>query len=122
MACAVAGERPMPPRDAKPVGEFGSSPVVPSNPNSRLGHQRSPLAQGRDRKDAIVVGIDVSKDRLDVAVRPTGETFAVERDAEGLSRLIARLAPLEPQAIAVEARGGDERGVAAGPSGGGPPV
>ena len=32
--------------------------------------------------DAIVVGIDVSKDRLDVAVRPTGETFAVERDAE----------------------------------------
>jgi transposase len=44
--------------------------------------------------DAIVVGIDVSKDRLDVAVRPTGETFAIERDAEGLSRLIARLAPL----------------------------
>ena len=50
--------------------------------------------------DAIVIGIDVSKDRMDVAVRPTGDTFAVERDAEGLSRLIARLAPLEPQAIA----------------------
>jgi transposase len=63
--------------------------------------------------DAIVVGIDVSKDRLDVAVRPTGETFAVERDAEGLSRLIARLAPLEPQAIAVEATGGYETVVAA---------
>ena len=31
-----------------------------------------------------------------------GETFAVEQDAEVLSRLIARLAPLEPQAIAVE--------------------
>ena len=65
--------------------------------------------------DAIVVGIDVSKDRLDVAVRPTGETFAVERDAEGLSRLIARLAPLEPQAIAVEATGGYETVVAAKP-------
>ena len=51
----------------------------------RLGRQRSPLAQADgDRMDAIVVGIDVSKDRLDVAVRPTGETFAVERDAEGL--------------------------------------
>ena len=44
--------------------------------------------------DAIVVGIDVSKDRLDVAVRPTGEVFAVGRDAEGLDSLIARLAPL----------------------------
>jgi transposase len=60
--------------------------------------------------DAIVVGIDVPKDRLDVAVRPTGETFAVERDAEGLSRLIARLAP---KAIAVEATGGYETVVAA---------
>lgn len=57
--------------------------------------------------DAIVVGIDVSKDRLDVAVRPTGEAFAVERDAEGLSRLIARLAPLS------EATGGYETVVAA---------
>ena len=53
--------------------------------------------------DAIVVGIDVSKGRLDMAVRPTQERFAVERDAEGLTRLIARLAPLEPQAIAIEA-------------------
>jgi transposase len=63
--------------------------------------------------DAIVVGIDVSKDRLDVAVRLTGETFAVERDADGLSRLIAPLAPLAPQAIAVEATGGCETVVAA---------
>ena len=29
--------------------------------------------------DAIVVGIDVSKDRLDVAVRPTGESFVFKR-------------------------------------------
>ena len=44
--------------------------------------------------DAIIVGIDVSKDRLDVAVRPTGETFVVSRDAEGLDALIAKLTPL----------------------------
>jgi transposase len=72
--------------------------------------------------DAIVIGIDVSKDRLDVAVRPTGETFAVERDAEGLSRLIARLSPLEPQAVAVEATGGYETVVAASLSAAGLPV
>jgi len=63
--------------------------------------------------DAIVVGIDVSKDRLDVALRPTGETFAVTRDAEGLEALIARLTPLAPAAVALEATGGYETVVAA---------
>jgi transposase len=64
--------------------------------------------------DAIVVGIDVSKERLDVAVRPTGETFVVARDAEGLDALTARLASLGPAAVAVEATGGYETVVAAG--------
>ena len=36
--------------------------------------------------DSIVVGIDVSKDRLDVAVRPGGEVFAVDRNASGVDR------------------------------------
>ena len=57
-----------------------------------------------------------------MAVRPTEETFADELDAEGLSRLIARLAPLEPQAIAGEATGGYERVVAASLSAAGLPV
>jgi len=63
--------------------------------------------------DAIVVGIDVSKNRLDVAVRPTGEVFAVVRDAEGLDALVARLKPLAPVAVAGEATGGYETVVAA---------
>jgi transposase len=63
--------------------------------------------------DAIIVGIDVSKDRLDVAVRPSGEVFVVGRDAPGLEELIARLAPLEPAAIALEATGGFETVVTA---------
>ncbi|MGH6922989.1 MAG: IS110 family transposase [Propylenella sp.] len=63
--------------------------------------------------DAIVIGIDVSKDRLDVAVRPSGESFVVSRDAEGLDALLARLAPLAPAAVAVEATGGYETVVAA---------
>jgi transposase len=63
--------------------------------------------------DTIVVGIDVSKDRLDVAVRPTGERFAVARDAAGLDGLVARLIPLAPAAVAVEATGGYETVVAA---------
>ena len=41
--------------------------------------------------DAIYVGIDVSKDRLDVAVRPSGESFFVNRTGAGIDELIERL-------------------------------
>jgi transposase len=53
--------------------------------------------------DAIVVGIDVSKDRLDVALRPSGESFVVRRDAEGLRDLVARLKPLAPTVVGMAA-------------------
>jgi transposase len=58
--------------------------------------------------DAIFVGIDVSKDRLDVHVRPSREAFAVTRDGKGLEELIDRLRAIEPQLIAIEATGGFE--------------
>jgi transposase len=63
--------------------------------------------------DAIVVGIDVSKDRLDVAVYPRGEPFTVERNATGLEELTARLVALSPQVVALEATGGFETVAAA---------
>jgi transposase len=63
--------------------------------------------------DAIVVGIDVSKDRLDVHVLPGNEAFAVSRDAAGIEAAIERLRPLAPQIVAVEATGGFETVVAA---------
>jgi transposase len=72
--------------------------------------------------DAIVVGIDVSKDRLDVHLHPAGESFAVERNSEGLEALIARLGPLKAQAVAVEATGGFETVVAASLGAAGLPV
>jgi transposase len=67
--------------------------------------------------DAIYVGIDVSKDRLDVHVRPTGEAFAVTRDGKGLEELVDRLRALIPTLIAVEATGGFETIVAAAVAG-----
>ncbi|MDF3062717.1 MAG: transposase family protein [Microvirga sp.] len=59
------------------------------------------------------VGIEVSKDRLDVHVFPQGIAFAVARDGKGLAELIERLAPLTPDLVAVEATGGFETVVAA---------
>jgi len=72
--------------------------------------------------DIIAVGIDVSKDRLDVAVRPSGEAFAVERNAAGLDRLVNRLRELSPQIVALEATGGFETVAAASLGAAGLPV
>lgn len=72
--------------------------------------------------DTIIVGIDVSKDRLDVALRPGGEAFVIERNASGLERLIARLREQPPYLVALEATGGFETIVAAALAGAQLPV
>jgi transposase len=69
--------------------------------------------------DKIFVGIDVSKERLDVHVLPAGETFSVERTGAGIDALGLRLKPLQPTRIAIEATGGFETIVAAGLAGAG---
>ena len=58
------------------------------------------------------VGIDVAKDRLDIHVRPGGESFAVARDGDALAVLVKRLQTLAPALIAIEATGGYETVVA----------
>jgi transposase len=70
----------------------------------------------------IIVGIDVSKDRLDVAVRPNGEAFAVERNGAGLEVLAKRLSELAPRIVALEATGGFETIAAAALAGAELPV
>lgn len=63
--------------------------------------------------EQIYIGIDVSKDRLDVHVRPSDEAFAVARDGEGLAALVERLGALRPYLVVLEATGGFELTVAA---------
>ncbi len=70
----------------------------------------------------IFVGIDVSKDRLDVHVRPSGEAFAVARDGEGLERLVADLGVRQVALVVLEATGGFEATVAAALAGAGLPL
>lgn len=54
------------------------------------------------------VGIDVSKDTLDIGLYPTLETLRVPNDQNGLDELIKRLEPIAPQLIVFEATGGYE--------------
>jgi transposase len=56
--------------------------------------------------DKIFVGIDVSKDRLDVHVQPSGQSFDLTRDEAGIGQLIERLQGLHPALIVLEATGG----------------
>ena len=72
--------------------------------------------------EKITVGIDVSKDYLDVAVRPSGERFVVSRTGAGLDDLAARLKVVKPNLIVLEATGGFETVVVAGLAAAGLPV
>ena len=58
------------------------------------------------------IGIDVAKDRLDVHLRPSGESFTVARDGEALAGLVERLQALAPALVVMEATGGYETVVA----------
>jgi transposase len=55
------------------------------------------------------VGIDVAKAQLDIAVRPSGERWAVPNDADGVVTLVDRLQALHPTLMVLEATGGLER-------------
>lgn len=85
--------------------------VVFHSPNSCAG--QDPALQGRDEKmaEGVMVGIDVSKARLDVAVLEPRADFSVSNDAAGWAELRRRLAGQAVAAVGLEASGGYERGV-----------
>lgn len=55
------------------------------------------------------VGIDVSKDKLDVCILPGGELYEFSNDAAGIAKLVALLKQVRPASIVLEATGGYER-------------
>src|SRR3989454_8229755 len=57
------------------------------------------------------VGIDVAKAQLDIALRPSGERWAVPNDASGVMTLVDRVQALHPTLIVLEATGGLARAV-----------
>lgn len=73
-------------------------------------------------EDGLVIGIDVAKGWLDVAVLETDESFRVGNDAAGWALLIARLSRRPVRAVGIEPSGGYERGVGKALYGAGLPV
>jgi len=61
-------------------------------------------------KEKVFIGIDVSKDKLDVAVRPSGEFMVFSSTEDGLSVMTEFIRSKEPELIVLEATGGFEMG------------
>jgi len=55
------------------------------------------------------IGIDVSKDWLDIVVTPSGETWRTQNIEEKMDVLVEKLETLKPERIVIEATGGYER-------------
>jgi transposase len=55
------------------------------------------------------IGIDVSKEWLDIVVLPSGETWRTQNTEEKISVLVEKLETLKPERIVIEATGGYER-------------
>ena len=61
----------------------------------------------------VFVGIDVAKAQWDIALRPTGERWAVTHDDAGIATLVAQLQTVPPTLMVLEATGGYRRAVVA---------
>ncbi len=57
------------------------------------------------------VGIDVSKDRLDVGTLGERQVVQVDNTQTGIQELVTRMQELQPELIVVEATGGYQRAV-----------
>lgn len=63
--------------------------------------------------EPIVIGVDVSKAELVIAVHPSGETWTSETTATAIEGLVARLQTYRPRLIVMEATAGYELPLAA---------
>ena len=59
-------------------------------------------------QESTYVGIDVAKAQVDIAVRPTGQRWAISYDESGGRELVSRLKTLKPAMVLLEASGGLE--------------
>ena len=59
-------------------------------------------------QEPVYAGIDVAKDRLDMALRPSGTVLTATYDAAGIRDLVSELQSLGPLAVVLESTGGLE--------------
>src|SRR5262249_26133349 len=110
---AVCCSRPSPvlspfPPEAYPAGEPGTDPVSSFNPNSCLGvrARTSKEGSGRMPQQVIIVGIDVSKLKVDACIRARQRRLSRPSTPAGEAELIAWLHQNGVGLAVMEASGG----------------
>jgi transposase len=123
MQCKKASEtdhgRPMLPGCRKDTeGERGRrGSCSGSSPNSCLSHEssypqgrvvpeRSSKKIGARVSSPVFVGVDVSKDKLDVHSRPAGRNWTVPNETQSIGLLVQEIAAMQPTLVVMEATGG----------------
>src|SRR6266536_563285 len=98
---------------ARPQGSMGRRVRdLLHSPNSCLGHPEPASCKAGQRGDAMrasaafFVGIDVSKQQLDIALRPSRASWTVANEEAGLNALAARLRGLTATLIVSAPTGG----------------
>ena len=90
---------------------MGRHTISSTNPNG-FGGLKTRIPQGREKEDLIstecFVGIDVSKDKLDIDVYTTEKFFCVSNNQSGLDKLIKKIQDNQPELIVLESTGGYE--------------
>jgi len=100
------------------VKKLGSPVHLPGEPEQLPGPAKpASCKEGPERRQSLesegpYIGIDVAKDRLDIAVRPTGDIWSVLNDAPGIAEVVHQLAQLHPKLVVLEATGGLQMPVA----------
>ena len=92
-----------------------AAPLPNQSPNSAWA-SRARILQGRASnsqevlmgQEATYVGIDVAKAQVDVAVRPTDDSWGVPHDQKGVRKLVSQMKALKPAMVLLEASGGLE--------------
>ena len=65
------------------------------------------------QEELTYVGIDIAKERVDVAIRPSGRSWSLPYDEAEVRELVGQLQDLMPAAVILEATGGIELPLAA---------
>lgn len=92
----------------RPLESVVAAPIPHKSPNSCLGLKPASDKVGLFQEEMMeeFVGIDVSKAKLDVAIRPSREEFSCPNSPQGIDQLVERLKGIQPELIVLEATGG----------------
>jgi transposase len=77
-----------------------------------MRHDSSNVFSSQQQSPGNIVGIDVSKAKLDCYIDPTGKRLSLDNDEKGIAKLIAHLRPLSVIKVVIEATGRLHRRVA----------